>query len=493
MGIFFFLLLAGRVMLLQDSDTFWHIAAGHQVLETGRFITTDPFTFTFQGEQWVAYEWMSECLLAVIDDVAGFDGLVLATAAMLAWFYAWVGGRLVRGGMHWIVALYILALAVSASSNNFQVRPHLCTIPFLGVTFSAICAVERKELDLHKLWWLVPLFALWTNLHGGVLGGIGTLGIAAAGWTAARFLKLNSPIETHRQLISLFALVAACSLAPLINPYGYKVIQTWQFIMSAKLPEFIVEHAPMQVLSTRGLLVLMLAGLYGVIFLGTLRKMPCVSWLIPIVWFYLGLTRNRHVPLFAVLAVLTLPEMIPNSRWIDFLRRRQYFQQPESGPVKWHRANLCIFVSLPAALFLAAIIARSAVEQPAPGGFFAKPHSKVWPEELLPDLRRYEKEHPPGTPIFNDMAFGGFLIYNTPDLRVFIDGRCELFGDTFFFQYLDLERNPEELEHWAEEYGFDAALVNSRSTFDRYLDTQETWTLIRRTPMASFYVRRKPP
>jgi hypothetical protein len=87
LGIFFFLLFAGRVMLLQDSDTFWHIAAGHQVLDTGRFITTDPFTFTFQGEEWVAYEWLSECLLAVIDDVAGFDGLVLATAALLAWFF----------------------------------------------------------------------------------------------------------------------------------------------------------------------------------------------------------------------------------------------------------------------------------------------------------------------------------------------------------------------------------------------------------------------
>ena len=186
--------------------------------------------------------------------------------------------------------------------------------------------------------------------------------------------------------------------------------------MSAELPRFISEHAPLDVLTTRGVLVLLLAGFYGVILLGTFRKTPRVSWLIPIVWFYLGLTRNRHVPLFAVVTVLTLAEMIPHSRWINFLRRRQYYQQPEAGGRKLNRANLCVFLSLPAVLFMAAMIARSTVEQPAPGGFFAKPHPKVWPEELLPDLLLYEKEHPPGTAIFNDMAFGGFLIYNTPEL-----------------------------------------------------------------------------
>ncbi|MCH7989896.1 MAG: hypothetical protein IID46_12205 [Planctomycetes bacterium] len=197
--------------------------------------------------------------------------------------------------------------------------------------------------------------------------------------------------------------------------------------------------------------------------------------------------------LVTVVTVLSLAEMIPHSRWINFFRRRQYYLQPESGDGKLNRANLRIFILLPTVLFLAAIIARSAVEQPAPDGFFAKPHPKVWPEELLPDVRRFEKEHSPGTPIFNDMAFGGFLIYNTPDLRVFIDGRCELFGDTFFFQYLDLERHPEELEQWAKKYGFEAALVNSQSTFDQYLDKHEQWNLIRRTPTASFYVRREPP
>jgi hypothetical protein len=42
--------------------------------------------------------------------------------------------------------------------------------------------------------------------------------------------------------------------------------------------------------------------------------------------------------------------------------------------------------------------------------------------------RTYEGEHPDGTPIFNEVLFGGFLIYLTLGLRVFIDDRCELYG-----------------------------------------------------------------
>ena len=40
-------------------------------------------------------------------------------------------------------------------------------------------------------------------------------------------------------------------------------------------------------------------------------------------------------------------------------------------------------------------------------------------------------DRPPGTRIFCEYAYGGFLIYHAPGYRVFIDDRCELFGDEF--------------------------------------------------------------
>jgi hypothetical protein len=39
------------------------------------------------------------------------------------------------------------------------------------------------------------------------------------------------------------------------------------------------------------------------------------------------------------------------------------------------------------------------------------------------------KDHPHPGPLFNDMDFGGYLIWNLPEMPVSIDGRTNLHGD----------------------------------------------------------------
>jgi hypothetical protein len=112
------------------------------------------------------------------------------------------------------------------------------------------------------------------------------------------------------------------------------------------------------------------------------------------------------------------------------------------------------------------------------------------PVALLPDLRAYEGSHPTGTPVFNEMVYGGFLIYHTPGLRVFIDDRCELYGDRWLLGYVRaLREDPARVERWARDYGFDAALTETGSGFDRYLASAAGWAAVRRTPKASFFRR----
>jgi len=120
--------------------------------------------------------------------------------------------------------------------------------------------------------------------------------------------------------------------------------------------------------------------------------------------------------------------------------------------------------------------------------------SKYWPVSLVNELKR----EPPETPIFNDMLFGGFVIAYAPHLRVFIDDRCELYGDAFIREYFEAERDdPARLEEWAKAYGFRHALVRSDSeqnpsAFDRYLHDAPGWEVVEQTPGATLY-RRVPP
>src|SRR5947209_7510962 len=99
LGIWLFFMVGARGRLFRDPGTFWHTATGRWMLSTGRFIDTDPFSFTFAGKPWVAYEWLAEYLMGILDRIGGLDTLLLATATILAGLYTWTAHRLLRSGL----------------------------------------------------------------------------------------------------------------------------------------------------------------------------------------------------------------------------------------------------------------------------------------------------------------------------------------------------------------------------------------------------------
>ncbi len=342
-GIFLFLWLllmfAGRSNLLRDPGTFSHLVIGERILSTGHFIYNDPFSFTFSGKPWIAQQWLGECLMAVIHRIGGFDSLLLFTVTLLASLYTWLILRLMRKGMHPMLAILIIAMAMAASSFHFHVRPHLVTIIFSAVLFAVLTDFESGQIRLSRLFWLIPLFALWVNIHGGVLGGMATLAITGTGWILIRLVKKSPPLLTFQQIFSLLLLILACLSTAFVNPYGLALPKTWFLIMNSPLlPQVIQEHAPL-FSSGSFYAVLPFALLYFICLLGTLPGWPRITWLIPAVWFCLALMRVRHAPLFAVFAAIAIGDMFPHVRWVKWLSDRgseivkiqntTYFQSPQ--------------------------------------------------------------------------------------------------------------------------------------------------------------------
>src|SRR5262249_4397444 len=92
--------------------------------------------------------------------------------------------------------------------------------------------------------------------------------------------------------------------------------------------------------------------------------------------------------------------------------------------------------------------------------------------------------------IFNDYLFGGFLIYYTPGLKVFIDDRCELYGDDWLIQYSKaMQGDSERIDGWFADYDFQYGLVATGSAFDRHLQKSPDWTVLKRTGAAALYRR----
>ena len=91
--------------------------------------------------------------------------------------------------------------------------------------------------------------------------------------------------------------------------------------------------------------------------------------------------------------------------------------------------------------------------------------------------------------VFNDLDFGGYLIYAAPQARVYIDDRCELYRDDGLLQYERFTRNPELIDAFAAYEDVPYALTKSGSRFDRHFRGSPAWELLHRDATAALYAR----
>lgn len=545
------LMVAFRDRGFYDPGSLWHVKVGEIILDRG-IPQTDPFSYTFEGRRWVPQQWGAEVLMALAHRAGGLDAMLLGFAAGVALLYTLIFRRCVQGGMGPILAGVIVGGVLAVGAFHYFVRPHMFTIGFLAWTMMCVVDYERGRCTEWRLAGLIPLYVLWVNLHGGVLGGTMTLGLAVAGWgalflasggrkrpvagvgppsrggrdcsegeqhemgnSAARLAAPTqteqgayaprSPITSWRKAFLLVGVVAACGLTPFVNPHGLEMIRIWQRIVASKvLPQVVNEHMPLDPASPLGLTVIALGMFYAVLLAGTLPKLPRVSWLIPLVWFALSFKGIRQGPLFAVCAAVAIADLWKHTLWHRLLVKYG------DGSTAWdadspaeaaRRAHpLWGALAVPALLVgLAFVLDVRKVEMPVVGSHWARLDPNFIPSDMTKQVAEYAARVPPGTPIFNDANLGGYLIYHAPNLKVFMDDRCELYGDDWIKNYSDAMGDPERLgpvfESWAATYHFRRAIVmthppeREKPPIEQYLSSSPNWREVARGKRAVMYER----
>jgi hypothetical protein len=500
-------MVAGRSSMFRDPGTFWHLSVGNNIIAAKRLPQTDTYTFTRDGRYWIADQWLAEIAMAGIHHAAGWDGLSTVTAAVLAGIYTFITVRLSRAGVHWLLAGAILAVTLLASSHQFHARPLIISLAGLGIAYCLIIDVEAGRKSLHKCWLLAPMFILWANMHGGVLAGMGCAGLCVLGWLLLRAAGKESPIHNFRQALETTLLMMLIPICALINPYGMNMVREWFGTLSLPLSDIIEEHGILEITSPAGWATMCLGMIYAIVLLGVLPRRPRIAWLMPLVFFALAL-RVRNAPLFAITAVLAISDMMPYSRLTNWLKRRRWISIPAEtltafdagrgvrdcqGHVPAQLGNALAPVRtllLPIGLVCTALLIQFCkIPAPVFGAGWARFDPAVWPMELLPKLYAINDKTPTREGrIFNDMKFGGFLIYHAPRLKIFVDDRCVLYGEEFLLAYDSARRrDPGQIESWQRRYQFGYALVESDGLFDRYLRGEGRWSLLGRSPAAALY------
>jgi hypothetical protein len=202
----------GALTTFADSDLWGHLRFGLDIIANRGVITgSDVYSFT-ADRTFVYHEWLGATILAAVYTVGGLYGLmaIKAVLAITPTIVTWWALRQTQFTWRWLGVGLVAWGTIAVAST---LKPEVWTA--IGIATLLVILTSGSS---RRLWLLPPLFALWTNLHGGWIVGGGILAI----WTAVAWFEHGS---AKRRLL---AAGVASLLFTLLNPYG---IDLWRFLM----------------------------------------------------------------------------------------------------------------------------------------------------------------------------------------------------------------------------------------------------------------------
>ena len=372
---------------VRDSDVFWHLATGRDILASGPR-QTDHFSWTASGTPLSVDQWLGQVAWYAAYRLDEWRGIVaLRSLAVFALVALIAGEAIARRPSRPIVGVIAALPAIAITRFVWVERPEL----FGFVCFAALLPLLRRarEGSDRALVAAVGLLVLWANLHGSF-----ALGVALAVLVAIEGALRDPSRRRGYVALALGSLVAAIAtpagVGTLIAP-GSHLLHPPREILEWSVPD------PLSV--PGGIWALTLAAVFATALVAPRPRPTDALVLVPVA--LLSMTAARHMPLLCIAAAPYLADRAPEAIAAVLGRTMSVSPSARSLP----RA-----AGLVSAVISATLLAGSALT--APGD----PDLGGYPVAALMAL-------PKGPGLLNSYDWGGWLIWYAPDTPVFVDGR----------------------------------------------------------------------
>ena len=213
-------LAVGVTMLwgVVGADARWLAALGQTVVAAGRIPHGLPFAAA-PTLHWHNVMALAEIVFWTLERLLGERGLVLAQALAVGVAFAVLArGALRAGASRQAIASTCLLVTLGAFPSLAIVRVQLFSLALFPILLELLRrdACERSN----RIWLVVPLLAIWSNLHGTVLLGL----VATMVYLIVARLR-EQPLETA-------AVAALCVIALCLNPAGIHTFSYFRDVLS---------------------------------------------------------------------------------------------------------------------------------------------------------------------------------------------------------------------------------------------------------------------
>jgi hypothetical protein len=455
-GIYALFLLAGNRLLI-DPDTMWQVTVGQWIIDHRAVPETDVYSFTMRGQPWISTQWLAQVAYAKAYAMFGWSGPVVLAASAIAATFALLA-RFLSRRLSDSTTMVFVAAALALTVPHLLARPHVLALPVMVAWVGGmIAAADRRRAPT---FWLLPLMALWANLHGGFVFGLVLVAPIALDAVLSADSRLRKSLVLRWAAFGVAAL-----LTSFCTPYGWNSLLAAQKILDlgAALP-LIMEWKPAEFGSLGALEVCLLLGVGLALYRGI--KLPPLRIVLLLGLVHMALAQGRAAEILGLIGPLVLAA--PLARQIGGAKAAHSTAAPVRG----------LLLSGVAIALLAGTIAYGSVHR-------FEPHTRSSPVAAVAALKQLNLSR-----VFNDYVFGGFLIAN--GVATFIDGRTELYGEKFFVDHNAASglMKPENLFRLLEEYDIEATLMRTQSAATKLLDHVDGWQKVYADDIATIHVRK---
>lgn len=468
---------------LWHTDLWGHLSYGRWIAEAMQLPQWEPLLPLAQGVPFVDTAWLSQVIGYVVYQqlgIAGLQGLVgvttLVTSLVLyhrlqsrtrSFWVSWLG----MGLFFWLTA-GLLAIA----------RPQLAGLFCCVVLLHRLTSRRPRNWDYA----LIPaLVAVWANLHGSFVVGLGLIGVFLVG----RCLDLLRRTGTVRSLFHdasvrrLLVTGQLAMLAGLINPYGAALYMEVLTVSQHPNLRSLTEWQPLDVRTGMG--QAFLASAIGLMLLYRFTPRRVAAWE-PLVLIGLGcatLLSARFAlwwgPVAAYTATLHIHAAL--RKWLPW--RGELAPSPING--KWSIVSL----GLVWIFFAYSPLGMRLVHGKEPN--IAKAVSSMTPVGIAEWLN----EHPPQGLVFNPYEWGDFLQWaGPPGLPLFLNSHAHLLPREVWQHYLSVVEQSTEGAQVLDRYGINTVVLDTRyrSSLIRRLKDDAQWKLSYEDNRGAIFERRNP-
>ncbi len=490
-AVFALLVFAANIEI-KDLDLWLHIGMGRYIVTHGFTVpSVDVLSCTIAGKPWVNHEWLFQIIVYYIHQMWGPDGLIMmqvivVTLTMTILLLLGYSNRNQFG------SVLMLLLVTIIYQGRFTIRPDLYSLLFFASYIFILSQYIHRKWSMYAL---IFIQLLWSNVHGFFFFGplFVLIGIAA------EWIKRHVPLpyewnsvarltdDEYRRMRWIFVFVVlACLFNPLtFQGAWYPISVFFQISVESKIFfEKIIElKRPISwdtLFSIDYSFYKLIILLSFVSFYFNRRKLDIGVFIFWLIFLLFSLAAIRNLIFFAFAAYLAYAT---NALGISI---------PKILPFRIKDRKFMHMCSIVLKGFLTMWIMQYGLEISLNGYFdFQKYQRKseyggvslrTFPDQAADFL----VENNIKGNFFNDFNSGAYLVGRcSPNIKVFIDGRTEVYGPAFFKEYQKVfsKGGDKELAKVIDKYHLTGVLMNfvhsqAMTELLRYLYNHKDWALV---------------